>query len=507
MGNTRKILTGSETQDLARGTDCSAAKMFPCGHTRREFVWEMGGGFAGLALTGLMSGTGLGPRQAHTATAPSQEPLLPQKSHHPTKAQACIFLMMNGGPSHIDTFDYKPELEKHSGQSMPEDKQYINSGGRRIGYLTPNWRPFHPGGESGLLISDYFPQVRQHADKLAIINSCHADSHAHGSALVGMNTGKTLIGRPSLGSWCVYGLGTENQSLPAYVVMLDKRGGPISGQPNWSSGFMPSTFQGTLFRPEGNPILDLQGPAHIGQQAQRRQLDFLANLNEQHLKERPGGHELAARIQSFELAYRMQAAAPEAVDLAQEEQRTLDMYGVGKKPTDEFGRNCLIARRLVERGVRFIQLYSGGGHLEETWDGHVSIEKNHGQHAAEVDQPIAALLNDLDQRGLLESTVIVWGGEFGRMPFSEGKDAPGRNHNPYGFTMWLAGAGVKGGLNYGATDELGFEAVKDKAHVHDIHATILHLMGLDHELLTYFHQGRQESLTDVHGHVIQSVLA
>ena len=465
----------------------------------------MGGGFAGLALAGLLGATGFTPQSARAAAA--QDPLLPKEPHLPTKAKACIFLMMNGGPSQVDTFDYKPELEKHSGQALPEGKKYINSGNRAVGYLTPNFRPFQPGGECSLLISDYFPQVRQHADKLAVIRSCHADSHAHGSALVAMNTGMTFIGRPSLGSWCVYGLGTENQSLPAYVVMLDKRGGPISGQPNWSSGFMSSAFQGTLFRPEGNPILDLQGPAYMDGPAQRRQLDFLASLNEQHLSERPGGHELAARIQSFELAYRMQAAVPEAVDLAKEDQRTLDMYGVGKKPTDEFGRNCLVARRLVERGVRFIQLYSGGGHLEETWDAHASIENNHGQHAAEIDQPIAGLLKDLDERGLLDSTLIVWGGEFGRMPFSEGQGAPGRNHNPYGFSMWLAGAGVKGGMSYGETDEFGFEAVKDKAHVHDIHATILHLMGLDHELLTYFHQGRNESLTDVHGHVIQSVLA
>ena len=480
--------------------------MFPCGHTRREFVWEMGAGFAGLALTDLLSTQRFGPQQAHATPASAQNPLLPKQAHHPTKAQSCIFLMMNGAPSQVDTFDYKPELEKYAGKSLPADKKYINSGNRRVGYLTPNWRPFRPGGESGLLISDYFPQVRKHADKLAVINSCHGDSHAHGSALVAMNTGKTFIGRPSLGSWCVYGLGTENQSLPAYVVMLDKRGGPISGQPNWSSGFMSSAYQGTLFRPQGNPILDLQGPAHIDRRAQRSQLDLLAQLNEQHLAQRPGGHELAARIQSFELAYRMQSAAPEAVDLGEENQHTLDMYGVGKHPTDEYGRNCLIARRLVERGVRFIQLYSGGGHLEETWDAHVGIESNHGRHAAEVDQPISALLTDLEERGLLDTTLILWGGEFGRMPFSEGKGAPGRNHNPYGFSMWLAGGGVKGGMRYGETDEFGFQAVEGRAHVHDIHATILHLMGLDHELLTYFHQGRKESLTDVHGRVIQEIL-
>ena len=289
--------------------------------------------------------------------------------------------------------------------------------------------------------------------------------------------------------------------------MLDKRGGPISGQPNWASGFMPSTFSGTLFRTVGDPILDLRAPEHITRATQREQLDLLAKLNQQHLDARPGGRELASRINTYELTYRMQAEAPEAVDLAKESQATQDMYGIGKSPTDEFGRNCLVARRLVERGVRFVQFYSGGGHLEDTWDAHESIEKNHGKHGTEVDQPIAALLTDLQRRGLLDSTLIVWGGEFGRMPFSEGQGAPGRNHHPYGFSMWLAGAGVKGGLRYGSTDEFGFEAVEQKAHLHDIHATILHLMGLDRELLTYFHQGRQDSLTDVGGNVIEDVLA
>ena len=480
-------------------------KLYPCGNTRREFVWQMGGGFAGLALSSLLDSDGF--FQRHLKAADPASPLIPRDGHFTAKAKNVIFLMMNGAPSQVDTFDYKPELKKYAGMPLPEGKDYINSGGRKVGFLTPEFRPFKPGGESGLMISDYFPNVRKHADKLAIINSCHADSHAHGSALVAMNTGSTFIGRPSLGSWSVYGLGTDNQSLPGYVVMMDKRGGPISGEPNYSSGFMPSTYQGTLFRPTGNPILDLQGPKHLDRVAQRRQLDLLKQLNEKHLNQRPGGAELAARIQSYELAYRMQAETPEAVDLKDETQATLEMYGVGKTPTDEFGRNCLIARRLVERGVRFIQLYSGGGHLADTWDAHVSIENNHGQHAAEVDQPIDALITDLDQRGLLESTLIIWGGEFGRMPFSEGKNAPGRNHNPYGFSMWMAGAGVKGGTRYGATDDFGFEAVEGRAHVHDVHATILHLMGLDHERLTYFHQGREESLTDVHGRVIHDVIA
>ena len=479
------------------------ARYFPCGRTRREFVWEMGAGFTGLALTSLLADDGFYAKHS----IGGNQPLAPRPPHFATKAKSCIFLLMNGAPSQVDTFDYKPELEKHAGQSLPADKKYINSGGRKVGFLTPNFRPFKPGGVSGQLVSDYFPNVRKHADKLAVIKSCHADSHAHGSALVAMNTGSTFIGRPSVGSWSVYGLGTENQALPGYVVMMDKRGGPISGQPNYSSGFMPSTYQGTLFRPTGNPILDLQGPAHLDRAAQRRQLDLLAQLNQQHLDKRPGGADLAARIQSYELAFRMQTAAPEAVDLRKETQQTLAAYGVGKQPTDEFGRNCVIARRLVERGVRFVQLYSGGGHLADTWDAHVSVEKNHGQHAGEVDQPIAALLSDLEQRGLLDSTLVVWGGEFGRMPFSEGKNAPGRNHNPYGFCMWMAGGGVKGGMSYGETDEFGFEAAVNPTHVHDIHATMLHLMGLDHEHLTYFHQGREESLTDVHGKVIKDIVA
>ena len=477
---------------------------FPCGQTnRREFVWDMGAGFAGLALTGLLAADGF----TFGKEAAPLGPLAPKKPHFPVKAKSCIFLMMNGGPSQVDTFDPKPTLEKFAGQTMPADKKFTNSGDRKIGFLTPSFRPFKPGGKSGLPVSDFFPKVRDHADKLAVIRSCHTDSHAHGSALVAMNTGKTFIGRPSLGSWAVYGLGTVNQDLPGYVVLMDKRGGPISGQPNWGSGFMSAAYSGTLFRPTGDPILDLRGPAHVTKDAQREQLDLLAKLNQEHLDARPGGRDLLARMNSYELAYRMQSATPEAVDLAKETKQTLESYGVGQQPTDEFGRNCLIARRLVERGVRFVQLYSGGGHLEDTWDAHQSIEKNHGQHAKEVDQPIAALLGDLEKRGLLDETLVIWGGEFGRMPFSEGKGEPGRNHNPYGFSMWMAGGGVKGGITHGATDELGFEAVEKKVHLHDLHATILHLLGFDHEQLTYFHQGRHERLTDVYGNVVKDIIA
>lgn len=480
---------------------------FPCHQNRREFVWDMGAGFTGLALTGLLSRDGFFERVGYASEQSAVNPLMAKPAPSFGRAKSVIFLMMNGAPSQVDTFDHKPLLEKLSGQPLPEGKKFTNSGGRKVGFLTPSFRPFRPGGESGLMISDFFENVRQHADKLAVIKSCHTDSHAHGSALVAMNTGKTFIGRPSLGSWAVYGLGTENESLPGYVVILDKRGGPISGQPNWSSGFMPSTYQGTLFRPVRDPILDLRGPEYLDRAAQRSQLDLLAKLNDAHMAARPGGSDLASRINSYELAFRMQAEAPEAVDLSRESKTTQDLYGIGKQPTDEFGRNCLVARRLVERGVRFVQLYSGGGHLEETWDAHKSIETNHGQHAGEVDVPIAGLLTDLERRGLLDETLVVWGGEFGRMPFSEGKGEPGRNHNPYGFSMWLAGGGAKGGISYGETDEFGFEAVKDKVHLHDLHATILHLLGIDHERLSYFHQGRDERLTDVFGNVVHGVVA
>jgi hypothetical protein len=483
-------------------------QQFPCGKSRRELLWEMGQGVVGVALTSLLSADGFfaaPAAAAATGTGSPGQPLAPRPSHFPTRAKACIFLTMNGAPSHIDTFDYKPSLQKYAGQELPPSFKFTNSGGRKKGYLTPAWRPFRPGGKSGLMISDYFPRVREHADKIALVRSCHTDSHAHGSALVAINTGSTFIGRPALGSWVVYGLGTANQNLPGYVCILDKRGGPISGQPNWGAGFMPASFQGTLFRPAGDPVLDLRGP--LDRAAQRKELNLLATVNREHLRARPGGTELAARIQSYELAFRMQSEVPEAVDFSRETAATLAEYGVGKEPTNEYGRNCLIARRLVERGVRFVQLYSGGGHLEETWDAHESVEKNHGRHAAEVDQPIAALLTDLERRGLLESTLVVWGGEFGRMPFSEGVGAPGRNHNPYGFTVWMAGAGVKGGVSHGETDEFGFAATVDRTHLHDIHATVLHLMGLDHKELSYFHQGREERLTDVYGQVIRPILA
>ncbi len=488
---------------MSEPTRPQSSPEFPCRRSRREFVWEMGAGFAGTALAALLSDDGFFGGMAHASDGKPAPP--PLKPHFPSKVKSVIFLMMNGGPSHVDTFDYKPSLAKYAGQELPSSFQFINSGGRKKGYLTPAVRSFRPGGKSGLMVSDFFPKVREHADKLALIRSCHTDSHAHGSALVAMNTGSALVGKPSLGSWAVYGMGVANRNLPGYVVILDKRGGPISGQPNWGAGYMPAAYQGTLFRPAGDPVLDLRGP--LDRKDQRAEIDMLQKLNDEHRRARPGSDDLAARIQSYELAFRMQSEVPEAVDLSKESSETLSLYGVGGGPTDEFGRNCLIARRLVERGVRFVQLYSGGGHLEETWDAHESVEKNHGRHAAEADQPIAALLTDLERRGLLESTLVLWGGEFGRMPFSEGVGVDGRNHNPYGFTMWLAGAGVKGGVSHGETDEFGFAAAVDKVHLHDIHATLLHLMGYDHTKLTYFFQGRDQRLTDVYGNVVRSILA
>jgi hypothetical protein len=307
---------------------------FPCGLSRREAIWEMGAGFAGLALSALLERDGFFARHAAGAT-PLANPLAPRAPHQAVPAKSVIFLLMNGAPSHVDTFDPKPTLEKYAGQTIPAEMKFINSGGRAMGKLTPACRPFKACGQSGIPISDFFPKMREHADKMAVIRSCHTDTHAHGSALVQMNTGKPLIGRPSLGSWVVYGLGTENQDMPGYVVLLDKRGGPIGGQPNWSSGFMPASFQGTLFRPVGNPILDLAVPADLGRDGQRRQLDLLAALNDEHMRSRPGGTELAARAASYELAYRMQAEAPAAVDLGEETAATLEAYGVNQEPTAE----------------------------------------------------------------------------------------------------------------------------------------------------------------------------
>jgi hypothetical protein len=474
----------------------------PCGRSRREFLWEVGGGFAGLALIDLMTRTG-----AFAAPATSaRSPVAAKAPHFAAKAKRCVFLFMNGAPSQIDTFDPKPALAKFDGTKY-QGPLTVGSNGRPVGYLMKSPFEFTPRGQSGLEISSLFPHTGRFADDLCVIRSMYTDTAAHASGCLQMNTGNVLIGKPSLGSWLSYGLGTENESLPSFVVMTDPRGGPISGASNWTAGYMPAAYQGTLFRSSGAPLLDLAKPPGASDATQRHSLDLLGRLNREHLSARQGESELAARIYSYELAYRMQTAAAETVDLSKESVKTQEMYGLHNKLTADFGRKCLITRRLLDRGVRFVQLYSGGGHIEDTWDGHNDCITNHKLHAGETDQPIAALLTDLKRTGLWEDTLVLWGGEFGRTPTSEGVGKPGRDHNWHGFTMWLAGAGVKGGQAVGATDELGFEAVEDRCHVSDLHATILHLMGLDHTRLTYFHQGLNQRLTGVRGNVVKKVLA
>ena len=463
-----------------------------CNRTRREFLWEVGGGFAGLGLVDLMLRDGF---FAKPAIAGESVGLLePKPPHFPAKAKHCIFLFMNGAPSQVDTFDPKPVLAKFDGTPYTGNSTF-GSNGRAVGHLTPSTFKFDEHGESGLPISDIFPHTAQHADDLCVIRSMYSDTAAHASGCLQMNTGDVQIGSPSLGSWMGYGLGTESQDLPSFVVMTDPRGGPIGSASNWSSGYMPAPYQGTLFRSVGTPLLDLATPDGVSPRTQRHSLDLLERLNKEHLREHPDESELVARIMSYELAYRMQSSATEAVDIDSEDARTKEMYGVGDKRTGDFGSKCLLARRLVERGVRFIQLYSGGGHIEDTWDGHTDCVGNHELHAGETDQPIGALMTDLKQRGLWDETLIVWGGEFGRTPTSEGVGKPGRDHNWLGFSMWLAGAGVKGGQAIGATDELGFEAVETKVHVSDLHATILHLMGIDHRSLSYFYNGLERRIT------------
>jgi hypothetical protein len=368
--------------------------------------------------------------------------------------------------------------------------------------------PFRRYGRSGLEISSLFPNVSRFADDLCVIRSLHTDTAAHASGCLQMNTGVVQIGRPSLGAWLSYGLGTLNDNLPSFVVMTDPRGGPISSASNWTAGFMPAAYQGTLFRSQGSPLLDLATPPGVGPGTQRRSLDLLGRLNQEHMRTRPGESELAARIESYELAFRMQSSASEVVDVSREDARTREQYGLDDRRTADFGRKCLITRRLLERGVRFVQLYSGGGHLEDTWDGHSDCINNHRLHAGETDKPIAALMADLKRTGLWDETLLIWGGEFGRTPTSEGVGRPGRDHNPHGFCMWLAGAGVCGGQTIGATDELGFRAVEERCHVSDLHATILHLMGLDHTRLTYLYLGLEQRLTGVQSHrVIEKALS
>lgn len=467
-----------------------------CRRTRREFLWETGGGFTGLALTGLLSADGFFNR-AQAATR-FINPMAPKEPHFKAKAKSVIFLFMYGGPSHIETFDYKPKMYPLDGKTIAV-KTFGRGGHRNQGRIVgPKWQ-FKPYGKCGKMVSDLFPNVGTCVDDIAFMHSMYAESPIHGSAMLMMNSGRILSGHPCLGSWATYGLGSVNENLPGFVVMLDKTGGPISGPKNWSSGYMPAAYQGVVMRASGTSIHDLTLPPGMTASSQRKLLDRLKEKNLEHLAAREDNSELSARIASYELAFKMQSSAPEAVELAKESPKTLELYGIDQPRTEDFGRKCLLARRLVERGVRFIQIYSGGAHNDDNWDAHGDMVRNHTKHAGNTDKPIAGLLKDLKQRGLLDSTLVVWGGEFGRQPTAEYAMGTGRDHNAYGFTMWMAGGGIKGGTSVGETDELGGQAIKDRFHVKNLHATVLQQMGMDPNRLSYFFNGLDQKLVGVEG--------
>jgi uncharacterized protein DUF1501 len=471
-----------------------------CGRTRRQFLWELGCGFTGVALAGLLGDDGFLGTQAYAADGktPFRNPLAPKKPHFPAKAKSVIFLYMYGGPSHIDTFDYKPKMKGMDGKTV-QVKTFGRGGHKSGGRIVEPKFEFQQYGQSGKWVSSLFPHLATCVDDIAFLHSMTADSPIHGSAMLQMNTGRILSGSPCLGTWVNYGLGTVNQNLPGFVVMLDPRGGPISGAKNWASGYMPASYQATLMRAAGAPILDLKRPGSTSDSAQRRVLDTLQEYNNEHNALRVDNSNLSARIASYELAYKMQATAPEATDLSKESEATKRLYGMDERRSEVFGRQCLLARRLVERGVRFVQIYSGGNHNDANWDAHGDLVENHTLHAGETDKPIAGLIQDLKQRGMLEDTLIVWGGEFGRQPTAEYEKGTGRDHNAYGFTMWMAGGGIKGGVSMGETDELGAAAVTDPFHVKHVHATILNQLGLDPNRLTYFYGGLNQKLVGVEG--------
>ncbi len=469
-----------------------------CGRTRREFIWQAGAGFTSAAMAAMLGDDGFLDSQAYAADGVSRftNPLAPKKPHFKPKAKSVIFLYMYGGPSQIDTFDYKPKMKGMDGKTI-EVKTFGRGGHKNQGRIVEPKFDFKQYGKSGKWVSSLFPHLSGCVDDIAFIHSMTADSPIHGSAMIQMNTGKIQSGSPCIGSWMNYGLGTVNQNLPGFVVMLDPRGGPISGAKNWSSGYMPASYQATVINATDTPILNLKRPEGESQQLQREMLDTLHDYNSEHEVLRSDNSNLSARIASYELAYRMQSEAPEATDLNHESESIKALYGINDKRTEVFGRQCLMARRLVERGVRFIQLYSGGNHVESTWDAHNDIIVNHTLHAGETDKPIAGLLKDLKQRGLLDSTLIVWGGEFGRQPTAEYAEGTGRDHNAYGFTMWMAGGGVKGGISVGQTDELGSQAVEDPFKVKHLHATILNQMGMNPNRLSYFYGGLNQRLVGV----------
>ncbi len=474
--------------------------------TRREALRRAGQGGGMLGLAGLLASQGL-------LSEAQAGPLSPRKPHFPAKAKAVIWLFINGGPSHVDTWDYKPALEKWHGKSLTEFDNTFNKFtgffSEAVGNVMKSPFEFKQHGQSGKWVSSLFPNMAKHVDKMAFIHSGYTTSNNHSPALFMMQSGFPRMGFPCVGSWLTYGLGAETDNLPAFVVMSDpkRRGLPKGHSLNWSAGFLPSVYQGTWLKPQGNPIDNLHRPKHMQAADQRHQLDLLRQLNQQHASQLEFEADLNARIESFELAYRMQSAAPEALNIAAEPQHIQEMYGIGDRRCEHFSRQCLVARRMIERGTRFVQIYSGGMENQRSWDGHSDIAGNHTQFAGETDKPVAALLEDLDQRGLLDETLVIWGGEFGRLPIAQKSAKPGRDHNPHAFTCWMAGGGVRGGTSYGETDEIGYKALIDRVHVNDLHATILHLMGLNHEKLTYRYSGRDFRLTDVAGNVLHEIVA
>jgi hypothetical protein len=469
---------------------------------RRRFLRSAGAGFGMIALTALLAEDGLLAEDSSDART-ADDPLAPRPPHHEPRARRVIFLFMSGGPSHLETFDPKPVLQRLHGQRLPESIGLVKTRrGVERNRLLATRRTFKKHGQSGIEVSDLLPHTASCVDDLCVLRGCHGDSVTHPESVYLVNTGSILMGRPSLGAWATYGLGSENRDMPAFVVLPDPGGWVKGGAPAWSSGFLPASYQGTILRGGPSPVLHLRPPADVTDSQQRRTLDLVNRLNQQHLHEHEGDGELGARIAAYELAYRMQASAPEVVDISAETEATRRLYGLDRKESAEFGLRCLLARRLVERGVRFVQIYCGD---TNGWDAHSDIEGNHRRLCLQSDQPIAGLLKDLKRRGLLDDTLVIWGGEFGRTPMTEGTD--GRDHNPHGFAMWLAGGGVKGGQVIGATDEVGLRAAEDRTHVHDVHATILHLLGFNHLRLTYRHNGRNERLTDNFGEVFRRALA
>lgn len=469
--------------------------------SRRQMLRRFASGFGMLGLAGLLTEDFLS--SALAAETGSASPLLIKPAQYAARAKRIIFLFMSGGPSHVDTFDPKPRLAKDNGKPLPFEKPKLER--TKTGNLLQSPWSFKQYGQCGTAVSELFPHLATCVDDLCVIRSMVADNINHNGACLQMNTGEQAFSRPSLGSWLLYGLGSENQDLPGFVVISPAQ--PAQGAPLWSSSFLPASYQGTLVSDLNNPIANLKNP-RLSAAQQREQLDVLKQLNAIHQQQREEDSRLSARIQSFELAFRMQARAPEAFDITNESPETKKLYGLDDSMTETFGKQCLMARRLAERDVRMVQVY----HTQtvkrtscQLWDQHGSLKVELPNNCAAVDKPIAGLLKDLKARGLLEDTLVVWGGEFGRTPTAEGTD--GREHHPFGFTMWLAGGGIKGGLAYGATDEFGWHATENKVHVHDLHATILHLMGINHEKLTYRYSGRDFRLTDVSGKVVNDIIA